>query len=378
MLSKATKKIFKMLILLLIFATTVGVGFTMGFKYVISQNDRFSSFQTETEKIGVGTKDAVMVVLKQGADTADIADNLEEKGVIGNKFAFMLMSKINGFDGRYKAGTHFVKATMSYDEIMYLLCMEPETVSVTFQEGLSYRQVKEKLIEKGVLFDEAVLDELVSNPAEFLDYDFVTQIPQVEGRDWFLQGYLFPDTYQFDMNTTEESIVRTFLSNMDFQLIDELYARAEVMGFTMDQVITLASVVEKECGRADEMDLIAGVFINRLKAQKHDTGNRLESDATINYIKAEMGKITSLLVTNDDKATNSGYNTYMYSGLPVGPICSPGLDAIRAVLWPAKHNYYYFVSKNDDTGSSAFATTQNEHFNNVNKYMNNTASSTAG
>ena len=110
MLSKATKKIFKILILLLIFATTVGAGFTMGFKYVISQNDRFASFQTETEKIGVNTKDAIMIVLKQGADTSDIADILEGKGVIGNRFAFMLMSKINGFDGRYKAGTHFVNS----------------------------------------------------------------------------------------------------------------------------------------------------------------------------------------------------------------------------------------------------------------------------
>lgn len=369
MLSKTTTKILSWLFAFLIFISTIGIGFTVGFKYVLSQTDRFSNFDKTTEKVGADTPGAVMIVIKAGSDTDDIADVLADKNVISNKFAFKLMSKINGFDGQYTAGTHFVKTSMSYDEIMYLLSLKPQTLSVTFPEGLSYKEVKEKLVKAGVLFDEETLDKMVNNPALFLDYDFVTKIPKVEGRDWLLQGYLFPDTYEFDMNTNEESIIRTFLDNTKARLIPELYTRTSKMGMTMDEVITLASVVEKESGRLDEMDLIAGVFTNRLKAKNHVTGKRLESDATLNYIKKELGKTTSLTVTAEDKALNSPYNTYTNAGLPIGPICSPGMDAIRAVLWPAKNNFYYFVSKNDGTGSSAFATNQRDHFNNVNYYL---------
>ncbi|MHB8961879.1 MAG: endolytic transglycosylase MltG [Saccharofermentanales bacterium] len=369
MLSKTTGRILTLLIALLIFASTVGLGFTLGFKYVLQQNDRFTHFETRISKIKKDSPGAIMVVIRQGFDTGDIADALEEAGVIKNKLAFVFMSKLNGFDGEYKAGTHFVKNDMNYDEIMYVLCLKPESVKVTFREGLSYREVKLALLEAGVLFDEQVMDSMVNNPALFLDYDFITQIPQKEGREWLLQGYLFPDTYEFDMNTTEVSIIQTFLNNTERKLIPELYARAKTMNMTMDEIIILASVIEKESGRLDEMDLVASVFYNRLNAKKHSTGNRMESDATLNYVKAERGAETSLVITTADQQMVTPYNTYMYPGLPAGPICSPGMDAVRAALWPAKTKYFYFVSKNDGTGASAFAATQDEHFNNVNKYL---------
>lgn len=369
MLSRTTGRILSILVALLIFAATVGIGFTLGFRYVLSQNDRFTNFASQVSAIGKDTPGAIMVVIRQGNDTGDIADALYKAGAIKNKLAYIFMSKLNGFDGEYLAGTHFITAEMNYDEIMYTLSLKPETVKVTFREGLTYKEVKQELLDAGVLFDEQVLDSMVNNPALFLDFDFVTDIPKEEGRDWLLQGYLFPDTYEFDMNTTEESIIRTFLSNTERKLLPELYARAEKMGMSMDQVITLASVIEKESGRLDEMDLVSSVFHNRLNAKNHVTGKRLESDATINYIKHEMGSDTSLIVTSEDQKIVSPYNTYMNQGLPAGPICSPGMDAIRAALWPAKTGYYYFVSKNDGTGSSAFAATQREHFNNVNKYL---------
>ncbi len=369
MFSKALVRTLTFLIAILIFAATIGFGFTLGFKYVIAQNDRFKRFNDEISVIEKDDPDAVMIVIRQGFDSSDIADELIEAGVIKNKLAFVFMSKLNGFDGEYQAGTHFVKKDLNYDEIMYLLCLKAQTVKVTFREGLSYKELKAALTEAGIFYDEQVLDSMVNNPALFLDYDFITQIPQTEGREWLLQGYLFPDTYEFDMNTTEESILRTFLYNTERKLIPELYTRAESMGMTMDEVITLASVIEKESGRLDEMDLIASVFHNRLNAVDHSTGNRLESCATINYVKAERGLEISLTVTSADQAIQTPYNTYLYPGLPAGPICSPGMDAIRSALWPAKTNYYYFVTKNDDTGSSAFAVTEKEHINNTNKYL---------
>jgi UPF0755 protein len=367
--STAVKKMIAWLVALIIFIGTVGLGFVLGFNYILSQNTRFSTFDKNTVELGKDSPGAVMIVIRQGADTSDIATELDKKKVIKNKFAFIFMSKLNGFDGQYKAGTHFVKKDMSYDEIMYKLCLKPQTVSVTFPEGLTYKQVKEKLVSAGVLFDEKILDNMVNNPSLFLEYDFVTQIEKNDGRQWLLQGYLFPDTYEFDMNTNEESIIRTFLNNTERRLIPELYARAKTMKLTMDEVITLASVVQAECGRVEEMDLVASVFHNRLNARNHGTGKRLESDATLNYIKSELGMKTSLSVSSEDQKLVSPYNTYLNQGLPAGPICSPGMDAIRGTLWPSKTGYFYFVSKNDKTGANAYARTQNEHFNNVNKYL---------
>ena len=149
MLSKATMKILKWLVFFIIFAATIGLGFTVGFKYVLSQNTRFSSFETQLQSIGTETPDAIMIVIKQGADTADIADDLKEKGVINNTFAFKFMSKINGFDGRYKPGTHFVKTDMTYDEIMYLLSRAPKTVRITFTEGMTLPRCERRAYESG-------------------------------------------------------------------------------------------------------------------------------------------------------------------------------------------------------------------------------------
>ncbi len=369
MLSKTIIRLSTWLIAVVVFIATVGMGFSLGFQYVISQNERFSNFGEDTAVVDENTPGSVMAVVQRGSDTSDIAAMLEEKGIIKNKIAFVFMSKLNGFDGQYRAGTHFVKPEMTYDEIMYQLSLEPKTVRVTFREGLTYKEVKKALKDAGILFDENLLDSMINNPSLFLDYDFVTQIPTDAERDYLLQGYLFPDTYQFDMNTDEESIIRTFLNNTQRRLIPELYARAEHLKMTMDEVISLAAVVEWESGRLDEMDLVASVFHNRLNATSHGTGNRLESCSTINYIKKEIGQVPSLVVTLADQQLESPYNTYKYSGLPAGPICSPGMDAIRATLWPANTGYYYFVSKNDETGSSAFARTQREHDANVRRYL---------
>jgi len=119
MLSKTTGRVLSIMIALLVFAGTVGVGFSLGFRYVLSQNDRFANFSTQVSAIGIDTPGAIMVVIRQGFDTSDIAAALKDAGAIKNELAFVFMSKLNGFDGEYTAGTHFVKGDMNYDEIMY-------------------------------------------------------------------------------------------------------------------------------------------------------------------------------------------------------------------------------------------------------------------
>jgi len=251
------------------------------------------------------------------------------------------------------AGTHFVTKNMSYDEIMYVLSQKPHSVRVTFPEGLTYSEVKAKLSAAGVNFDEKVLDSMVRNPQIFLDYDFVTNIEKKDGRDWLLQGYLYPDTYEFDMNTDEETIIRTFLNNTENKLIQEYTDRAEKIGRTMDEVITLASIIQTECMKVEEMRKVSGVFYNRLN---RDDYFPLASCATINYLRKEAGLDTKLWLSNADiDAYDSPYNTYINEGLPPGPICSPGEDAIRAALWPEQHKFLYFCAKGD--GYNEFAKT---------------------
>lgn len=203
----------------------------------------------------------------------------------------------------------------------------------------------------------------MNQPSLFMDFSFVRQIETKPGREWLLQGYLWPDTYRFDINATEQQIIRTFLSNTEYRLRQGNYLeRATKIGMSLDEVLTLASIVQQE-GPIVEMPKIARVFINRL-----DQGMPLQSCATINYLRKEEGKDARLWIFHDDieRYVNNLYNTYSYSGLPPGPINSPGLVAIEGVLWPATDRtwpgagqYLFFCARGD--GSNDFSKTSAEH-----------------
>ncbi|MCD8499353.1 MAG: endolytic transglycosylase MltG [Clostridiales bacterium] len=285
--------------------------------------------------------------------------------MISNPLVFTVLSKFNGFDGAYLAGTHYVTDDMSYDEIMYILTQKPNAVRVTFPEGLTYSEVKERLAAAGVSFDEKRLDSLMKNPQLFIDYPFVAAIDPKPGRDWLLQGYLYPDTYEFDMNTDEETIIRTFLNNAQKKLQDKYFDQAQAQGISLDEAITLASIVQVETSLNEEMRTISGVFWNRMKREMP-----LGTDTTINYMRKEAGLETKLWLSQADiDAITGPYNTYTNQGLPPGPICSPGDLAIKAALWPASHDYLYFVAKGDGTDSSDFSYTLDEHTAKVAKYQ---------
>jgi UPF0755 protein len=369
MIAKKITRTLTLVVVLFLVICFTAAGFYFGFTYIISQNDRFKKLDAQTSAGGTVNKNtpgAVELIIPRAADTQQIAELLKQRKIIVNTFVFTLLSKFNGFDGTYMAGTHFVTKDMSYDEIMYALSQKPQSVRVTFPEGLTYSEVKEKLRKAGVNFDEKVLDGMVKNPQIFLDYDFVTQIDKDSGRDWMLQGYLYPDTYEFDMNTDEETIIRTFLNNTETKLSAEYYQRlaSPIQGqqMTMDQIITLASIIQNEVTHVEEMRRVSGVFYNRLNKEW-----LLGSCATINYLLKEHGKAVKLwLSTEDINAYDSPYNTYKFLGLPPGPICSPGEDAIRAALWPEKNAFYFFCATGD--GSNDFSETQAIHDAKVAKY----------
>lgn len=244
------------------------LGVFLGYNYVLSQTDRFEALEeaiaNEELVITEDTPGAVQVIIKSGDNTSDIAANLKELKLIDNELFFTIMSKFNGFDGGYLAGTHFLTPDLNYDEMMYILCQEPKVIRITFPEGMSYLQMKERLKESGMSYSESELDAHMNSANMFVDYTFVSEISANDDRDYILSGYLFPDTYDFDMNADAEAIIRTFLRNMERKLQPDYYFRAEKLGMTMDEVITLASIIQNEANigkdRFKEMFLISAVL----------------------------------------------------------------------------------------------------------------------
>ena len=361
-----------LIVLVLLFAFAVA-GVIFGYNYVISQEERFDALQEQIDNgtlvIDKNTEGAVVLVVEMGDSTGDIADKLLEMGLINNTFVFSLMSKINGFDGAYVAGTHYLIPGLSYDEIMYFLTLEPSQVTVTIPEGTTYVELKAILHEAGLNFDDAEFDECMNSPDLFVDYDFISSIEIDPDRDYILAGYLYPDTYKFDVNASPETIIRKFLNNMENKLYDEYYARAEQIGMSMDEVITLASIIQQESGKVSDMMYISAVFHNRLNSDD-ESMRFLGSSATINYLVELQGGTPSLLHTEAETSIDSPYNTYTNPGLPPGPICMPGLDAISAALYPEPNcGYMYFCATGD--GGTAFAVTLSEHEQNVATYSAN-------
>ncbi len=361
-----------LIVLVLLFAFAVA-GVIFGYNYVISQEERFDALQEQIDNgtlvIDKNTEGAVVLVVEMGDSTGDIADKLLEMGLINNTFVFSLMSKVNGFDGAYVAGTHYLIPGLSYDEIMYFLTLEPSQVTVTIPEGTTYVELKAILHEAGLNFDDAEFDECMNSPDLFVDYDFISSIEINPDRDYILAGYLYPDTYKFDVNASPETIIRKFLNNMENKLYDEYYARAEQIGMSMDEVITLASIIQQESGKVSDMMYISAVFHNRLNSDD-ESMRFLGSSATINYLVELQGGTPSLLHTEAETSIDSPYNTYTNPGLPPGPICMPGLDAISAALYPEPNcGYMYFCATGD--GGTAFAVTLAEHEENVATYSAN-------
>ncbi|NLJ94609.1 MAG: endolytic transglycosylase MltG [Clostridiaceae bacterium] len=374
-MSSKTFKTLSIIIIIIAFIFIAFLGFVNGFDYVKAQNERMSNLQDyylehNTSPVSEDTVGALQIEIPRAASVDDIATILKENELIDNEFLFKVISKFNGFDGQYQSGTHYLTDELSYDEIMFVLTHAPEAITVTIPEGFTYKQLQERLIESGLNIDVQYMDDLVRRPNVFLDYPFVKNLTVHEDREWLLQGYLWADTYKFDSSMDEEAILRVFLNNTLNKLSNKEYQkRADELGLTMDEVITLASVVQAE-GINSEMYKISKVFLNRLEADMN-----LGSCATINYLRLENDEepVFWVMQSDLDRFQNNPYNTYAFNGLPPGPINNPGIAAIEGVLWPASEktwenasNYYFFAA--DGEGNNVFAQTEEEHFRNVEHY----------
>jgi len=290
-----------------------------------------------------------------GSSTRDIADDLKKLGLIKNENIYIFLSKFNGYDGKYKAGTYILCDGLSYDEIMVKLSSYPESIKITFPEGFTTLQIASRLEANGLISSTEFLKAVQS--IDLTSYSF---IQNHKNRDYRLDGYLFPDTYEFDINASAESIIYKMLNKFDSVFTTESYGKAQNLGLSVDDVVTLASIVEKESKVDSERERIAGVFYNRLR---NVTANLacLESSATVKYAYTKQNGVSVNVITEEMLKINDLYNTYLNEGLPPGPICSPSKASIEAVLNLEHHNYYFFYLKSDGSNTHIFSKTFAEH-----------------
>ena len=339
----------KILILLIVLIAIVFVSSFVSYTYLV---DKYNN-PISLDSIIIDPSTSLSFKIEKGAGTSDIAKNLKEQDLIESETIYRFLSKFNGYDGNYKAGTYTLCQGLNYEEIMVILTSNPESVKITIPEGFTTRQIANRLEANGVCTAKDFLAAVDSQ--DVTSYPFITNH---ENRDFRLDGYLFPDTYEFDIDASPDTIIYKMLNRFNEIYKPDYYTRAEEIGLTQDQVIILASMVEKEARLASERPMIAGVFINRLHSAYL---TKMQSCATIRYAYTKLYGTTLETVTAENTTIDDLYNTYKYEGLPPGPICNPGQDAIEAVLNYSHHNYYYFVARTDGSNGHIFSETYEQH-----------------
>lgn len=310
-------------------------------------------------------------VITTGQSVDNIAENLRNEKLIKSKLIFKIYTKLSGSQLFFQPGSYNLNSSMNIKEIVYDMTkktfLKPEE-KLTFIEGWNLNDYT-SLIKKhnfnnandfSKLVGEVMLDyRTIGNdayPYDYsADYSFLEDKPKFYG----LEGYLFPDTYRFFTDATADDIVRKMLDNFDKKLTAKMRKDISSQNKTIFEIITMASIIQKEVQSESDMKIVSGIFWDRI-----DNSQALESCATLAYILGENKKQYSY----EDSRINSSYNTYINRGLPPGPISNPGLKAIEAAIYPEKTDYNYFLT-NTETGETIFSKTYQEHLINKNKYI---------
>lgn len=330
---------------------------------------------------------SAVITIPENADIDEVAKILKENGVIENPFIFKIYAKREFknspyYNGEFKAGEHtivfknesdnkevtgggnfttdYVQLSKSeddsgkplnYDRIISLLAVSTykkrDTVRITIPEGYTVDEIIDLLVSNGVGEKQKYIDAVQNHDYE---YRFIKEIPENKDRKYRLEGYLFPDTYDFFTDESEISVINKMLVNFEAKFEEVYYERAEELGMSVDELIILASILEKEAKYAADLPLMSSVFHNRINA-----GIMLGSDATVMYLLPER----KTALTSEDLAIDNPYNTRKYRGIPPGAISNPGLEAINAAFYPSKTNYYYFLTPTN--GETVYSRTEAEH-----------------
>lgn len=308
--------------------------------------------------------------VSEGEGVNEISRALSDQGLIRNMFWFETYVWLNRSESGMIAGNYTLSPSMSTREIVRALTsgVASSERTITTIEGWTIADIASYLSEEGVVsadsFIEAatVVDSRTINPNTV--YAFLADKPADQG----LEGFLFPDTYRIFNTGTSEQIIQKMLDNFDKKFTEDMYAAARDRGMSVYDIVTLASIIEKEAkivraqGAVGTNDhyIVAGVFYNRL-----NNGIPLQSDATVNFATGGNNPQP----TSRDLEIDSRYNTYKYAGLPPGPINSPSLEAIKAALYPEDTDYFYFLHRINDDDSIVFSKTYSEHLENKARYL---------
>ena len=300
-------------------------------------------------KPGSGQPASKTVTLKRGLTFKEIAQTLESEGIIRGADRFVLLGQIVNAGSRIKAGEYcFDIPTSNWKVLTKIVRGHVKTYKVTIPEGYTLGQIGNLLEKNGIVSKEAFVKE-ASSPA-------IISRHTIDGPN--LEGYLFPDTYGLAKESEPAMVIRSFLQRFRQIYTADMAERASGLGFSEREILTIASIIERETSDLTERPLVSAVIHNRLKK-----GIRLQSDPTVIYgIPNFNGNLT-----RNDLRRHSPYNTYLIPGLPPGPICNPGTSSITSALFPASVDYLYFVSKND--GTHKFSSTLKEHDEAVDKYQ---------
>lgn len=324
--------------------------------------------------IGVSEFD-VDIEIPEYATTEEVAEILQQHGIISNPDLFEMYAKFSKVQNKYLSGVFTLSSTMSYSTIIGTLqnaVKQQQTVTIRITEGMTAYEIAELLEENQVCRAED-FEQCYRNKVN--EYSFEKRVLEEPLKFNQLEGYLFPDTYEFfvidelvdnpDMDTSEEALVaaKKMYSNFNQKITIPIYQQINAMGLTLDEAITLASMVQAEAATEEDMLLVASVFLNRI--HNSELFPNLQSDVTVIYVENNIRPFFDRASLSADFQTIAdAYNTYVANGIPVGPICNPGLDAINAVLNAPETNYYYFCA-NEDTLEMYYASTIDEHEQNL-------------
>jgi len=291
-----------------------------------------------------------------GQGSTEISRQLKQQGFIRSPLVFQFYVWTQGISSKLKTGEYFLSQNLSSQEIAEILFKGPGKTKekrLTFIEGWTLNDFANYLENQGMVKSQDFWPAVQQKASYWDQYEFLAAKP----KNLDLEGYLFPDTYRIYSDTTAEEIVKKMLDNLGAKLTDDILSEIKRQGKTVHEILTLASILEKEVSTDSDRKLVADIFYKRLAADI-----ALQADSTVNYAS---GKSVSRASAGDLKI-DSPYNTYKYRGLPPGPICNPGLSAIMAAIYPTPNSYYYFLTTPE--GKVIYSQTYDEHVAAKNKY----------
>lgn len=317
----------------------------------------YDEYKYELEGLDSFEGEDVVVTIPEGASAKEIASILKDKGLIQYPNAFVKRLQDSEYRGRLGSGTYTLNTGMNTLEMMAAMCPEYEEILpidyLVIPEGFTIEMIAARCEEQGICSADEFLREVSSVTSA--DFPYLDDLPAGIPVKYKLQGYIFPATYDIYEDTTAKSLVAWMLDTFENYYTEDMQARAAELGYSSFDVVTRASIIEREAKVASERATIAGVINNRLKIDMP-----LQMCPTVLYPLTD-GMYDQSQVYYEDLELESRYNTYLYEGLPVGPICNPGLDCINAVLYPEDHSYYYYHVDDEEAGTHIFTETYEEH-----------------